>query len=187
MLQSLDRALRALEIISRHPAGITASQLADTLEIHRSGAYRLVDTLVAHGLATRVDTGRIRLGGGVLALAARFAPHLQQASDHVLHELAEACGATSFLAIADGEQCVIVGTADPDDLVIRIGYRVGSRHNLRTGAAGIAILSARAERADDSDQIRLARDRGYAVTRGQLQPGAIGLAAGFHYPQGGPS
>lgn len=184
MLQSVDRSLRALEIISRHPAGITATQLADTLEIHRSGIYRLVDTLIAHGLVTRADTGRLRLGGGILTLAARFAPHLQQASDHVLHELAAATGATSFLAVNDGDQCVIVGTAEPDDLVIRIGYRVGSRHSLRTGAAGIAILSVGAAHAGDSTEVRLARERGYALTRGQLQSGAIGLATGFAVLQG---
>lgn len=151
--------------------------------MHRSGVYRLVDTLIAHGLATRAESGRIRLGGHILSLAARFAPHLQQTSDHVLHDLAEGTGATTFLAVADGDQCVIVNTADPDDLVIRIGYRKGSRHSLRTGAAGIAILSAGEPRPHEPDEVHVARERGYAVTRGQLQSGAIGLAAGFQIRQ----
>jgi DNA-binding IclR family transcriptional regulator len=45
------------------------------------------------------------------------------------------------------------------------------------GADGIAILAGRPPAADDTDDVRMARRRGYAVTVGAIQPGAVGVAA----------
>lgn len=184
MPQSLGLGLQALELISRHRTGMSVQQLADALDIAEPAAGELVDTLVEHGLTIREGDGRLRLGGQVVTMAARFAPHLNHASEVVLSDLAGFSRATCFVAVADGDQCVVVTTAEPDDLVIRVGYRVGSRHSLNTGAAGIAILALRPPRPDDSQDVLDARERGYALTRGQLEPGAVGLAVGFHSRQG---
>jgi DNA-binding IclR family transcriptional regulator len=46
-----------------------------------------------------------------------------------------------------------------------VAYRVGSRHDLRRGAAGRAILAGRAG------------DLSFLVSEGELQPGAQGVAA----------
>jgi DNA-binding IclR family transcriptional regulator len=63
---------------------------------------------------------------------------------------------------------------------LRISYRVGSRHPLSLGAAGIAILAGRPEADGDSEAVREARRLGYSVTRGQLQRGAVGVACPLH-------
>jgi DNA-binding IclR family transcriptional regulator len=55
--------------------------------------------------------------------------------------------------------------------------REGSRHPLSVGADGIAILAGRPASPADTEDVRLARRRGYAVTTGALQPGAVGIAA----------
>ncbi|NLT30606.1 MAG: helix-turn-helix domain-containing protein [Propionibacterium sp.] len=183
MPTSLSHGLRALELISRHRTGLTVGQLGDALDLPEPETTALVAELAEHGLAAR-ENGLIRLGGHLVTLAARFAPHLNHASEVVLADLAGFSGATCFVAVADGDQCVVVSTAEPDDLVIRVGYRVGSRHSLNTGAAGIAILALRPPAEDDSDDVRAARERGYALTRGQLEPGAVGVAVGFHSVQG---
>ncbi len=49
-----------------------------------------------------------------------------------------------------------------------MAYRAGFRHPLDRGAAGRAILAARAGRPDDP---------GYALTHGELEAGASGAAA----------
>jgi DNA-binding IclR family transcriptional regulator len=46
-----------------------------------------------------------------------------------------------------------------------VAYRVGSRHDLRRGAAGRAILAGRVG------------DLSYVSSEGELQPGASGIAA----------
>jgi DNA-binding IclR family transcriptional regulator len=176
-LQTLDRGLAALSVISQRAAGMTVAELADELEVHRAICYRIVNTLEAHGLVTRTEDGRIRLGAGAAVLAARFEPQLLRSTGPVLRRLAEQTEATAHLSMAQGADCVVVRVVEPDDSAIRVSYRVGSRHPLTRGAAGIAILAAGPERAGDDVRVTTARRLGYAVTQGELERGAIGIAA----------
>src|SRR5574340_148671 len=77
-LQTLDRGLRALDVISRHPGGISVADLAKELDVARAICYRIVATLEVHSLVARFDDGRIRLGAGTAVLASRFAPRSEE-------------------------------------------------------------------------------------------------------------
>lgn len=176
-LQTLDRGLQALEIISEHPAGLSITDLATRLDVHRTIVYRLVTTLEARGLVARAADGRIHLGGGIVVLASRLEPHLQAAARPALEALAEATGATAFISVARGEEAVAILVAEPDRPLLRVGYRVGSRHPLTRGAAGIAILAGRPEAPDDAEAVRRCRRDGFSITRGELQVGAVGVAS----------
>ncbi len=66
---------------------------------------------------------------------------------------------------------------ESDTGILRVGYRVGSKHPLNKGAAGIAILSSRAPSADEPEIVTQARKDGYSFTKGQLQAGAVGVAS----------
>lgn len=183
-LQTLDRGLRALDIISRSPAGITVADLAKELEIARAICYRIVATLETHSLVVRADDGRIRLGAGAAVLSSRFVPQFQHAAGPVLHDLAERTQATAFVSAAHGNECIVILVAEPEGALLHVGYRVGNRHPLDRGAAGIAILALRPEDARDPDAVKQARELGYSVTRGQLERGAVGVAAGVRAPRG---
>ncbi|EWH00488.1 IclR family transcriptional regulator, partial [Halomonas sp. BC04] len=142
-LQTLDRGLSALELIAEHSEGITIAELARQLDVHRAIAYRLVATLESHSLITRTAEGPIRLGAGIALLASRFEPQLRAVAQPLLQALAKATRATAFISVAQGEECVVLMVAEPDEGLLRVGYRVGSRHPLSQGAAGIAILAGR--------------------------------------------
>lgn len=176
-LQTLDRGLLALEIVSEHSEGITIAGLAEKLEVHRAIAYRIVATLEAHALLTRAPEGPVRLGAGVSLLASRFEPQLHTVAQPLMKALAKATRATAFISVAQGEECVVTLVTEPDEGMLRVGYRVGSRHPLSQGAAGIAILAGRLPQHDDSPEVRQARAEGYSLTRGQLQRGAVGVAS----------
>ncbi|MCE8004749.1 IclR family transcriptional regulator [Billgrantia ethanolica] len=182
-LQTLDRGLRALEIVAEHAEGISIAELAERLDVHRAIAYRIVTTLEQHGLVARSAEGPLRLGAGISLLAARFEPQLRAVAQPLLQALAKATRATAFVSVAQGEECVVILVAEPDEGLLRVGYRVGSRHPLSLGAAGIAILAGRPPRADDSEAVRQARSDGYSLTRGQLQLGAVGVASPVATPQ----
>jgi DNA-binding IclR family transcriptional regulator len=182
-LQTLDRGLHALEIIAEHAEGISVAELAEQLDVHRAIAYRIVTTLEQHALVARSAEGPLRLGAGVSLLASRFEPQLRAAAQPLLQALAKATRATAFVSVAQGEECVVILVAEPEEGMLRVGYRVGSRHPLTLGAAGIAILSARPARPDDSEAVRQARSDGYSLTRGQLQRGAVGVASPVATPQ----
>ncbi|MBR9651415.1 IclR family transcriptional regulator [Thalassovita aquimarina] len=176
-LQTLDRGIKALFLIGSSEDGLTVGELAKELGVDRAIAYRVVSTLEENGLVSRLKQGRLFLGAGILQLEARFLPQLRSLAAIELQALADAAQATAFLSMADGDDGVAIAVAEHSTDFLRVSYRVGSRHPLSRGAAGIAILSGRPAKPGDSEEVRQARADGYSVTHGALQKGAVGVAA----------
>jgi DNA-binding IclR family transcriptional regulator len=176
-VQTLDRGLRVLELLTDVPDGRPVSELAAALGVHRAIVYRLLATLEAHHLVARGNDGRFRLAAGLVALARGVAPRLQVAAMPELTRLAEEVGATATLTIADGEEAVALAVVEPRNTLIHVAYRPGLRHPLTVGAPGRAILLGRPATNDEPDRLRRERRQGYAISKGEIQPGAAGLAA----------
>ena len=181
-LQTLERGIKALLLVARTPDGVKVGDLAAHMGLHRAVAYRIIATLAEHAMVRRLDDGRIVLGASAYMLGARTADSIRAMARPVLEDLAEQTGATAFLSQAEGSECVVAMTAEPRDALINIHYRVGTRHAINRGAAGIAILALRPDRSDDSEDIRFAREHGYSLTRGQLHKGAIGVSSALILP-----
>jgi DNA-binding IclR family transcriptional regulator len=164
--QTLDRGLRVLEVLAQTPDGLTVTELAVRLEVNRTVAHRLVATLEQHALVRHDARGRLHVGLGVLPLAAAVQPVLRDLALPVLSRLAEHVGCTAHLTVADGEEALALAVVEPSWTDVHVAYRVGARHPLTQGAAGKAILLARGGEA-----------AAYVLTRGELQTGALGLAA----------
>jgi DNA-binding IclR family transcriptional regulator len=165
--QALDRGLRLLALLADADAGLSVSELAEGLGTSRAAVYRLVTALEAHGMVRRPSGGRVRLGLGLLDLARRVLPELRDAARVPLRALAERAGATAHLTVLDGDEALAVAVVEPSWTDLHVAYRVGTRHPLARGAAGRAILLGR-EPAGVQD---------WAVTAGELQPGAHGVAS----------
>lgn len=181
-LQTLDRGLKALEIIAEQDGGLSVAELAEQLGVHRAIAYRIVATLEGHGLVVRRTEGGLRLGAKIALLAGHFEPQLRRSAQPFLERLAREAQATAFISVAEGEEAVVILVAEPDAGLLRVGYRVGSRHPLSCGAAGIAILAGRLPQPHESEAVRTARALGYSLTHGQLQRGAVGVASPIAAP-----
>ncbi|GAA1132778.1 IclR family transcriptional regulator [Nocardioides aquiterrae] len=164
--QTLDRGLRVLDVLAASTAGLTVTELAAALDVNRTVVYRLVSTLEQHALVRRDPRGRLYVGLGVLHLASAVQPVLRDLAVPVLRDLAESLGCTAHLTVADGEDALALAVVEPSWTDFHVSYRVGSRHPLTRGAAGKAILLGRRPGAEP-----------FAVTEGELQPGARGLAA----------
>jgi DNA-binding IclR family transcriptional regulator len=175
--QTLHRGLRVLELLAESRDGLTVNELVTALGANRTVVYRLVATLAEHRLVARDDSGRTRLGLGVLVLARQARPQLVEAALPLLRRLADEVGATATLTVADGGEALAVAVVEPRRTDFHVAYRVGSRHPLDRGAAGVAILAGRPPYGDEPAAVTEARALGYAVTSGQLQPGAYGVAA----------
>lgn len=181
-LQTLDRGIRALEIVSLSPGGISIADLAAELGVARAIGYRIVATLEAHALVARMEDGRVRLAAGTAILGSRFRSRLREVTQPLLRELAQQTSATAFLSTLEGDECVVLAVAEPDSGILRVGYRVGTRHPVDLGAAGIAILAGRPESGDDTPAVRKARADGYSITRGELEHGAVGVSSWVRAP-----
>lgn len=163
--QTLDRGLRALRVLSESPEGLTITELSARLQVNRTVVYRLISTLEQHGLVRRDSRSRLFVGLGMLHLASAVQPLLRDLAMPVLRSLAESIGSTAHLTVADGDEALALAVVEPTWTDFHVAYRVGARHPLSQGAAGKAI--------DLLDETEPA----YAVTSGELQAGARGLAA----------
>jgi DNA-binding IclR family transcriptional regulator len=161
---TLDRGLALLQAVA--DAGgeaATISELAVTIGASRAAVYRLLVPLSERGLVWR-DGSKVRLGVGLLRLAGQVLPQLRQAAQPVLRELAEEAGATAHLSVAEGDQVQAVAVVEPTWTSFHVAYRVGARHPISQGAAGKALTLRQ-------------RGKQWVRTTGELQAGAVGIAA----------
>ncbi|MEU8205127.1 helix-turn-helix domain-containing protein [Streptosporangium sp. NPDC049046] len=182
--QTLDRGLRLLELLAAEDRDMTVAELATALGMHRQAVYRLLTTLRSHRLAAEGSSGRYRLGLGVIQLARQANPQLQRAVIPYLRTLAEELGVTTQCVMSEGADAVVLAVVEPSDAIFHLSQRSGARHPLDQGASGLAIMLARPPRADDPAAVVEARKCGYAVSRGNLTPGAVGIAVPLYDGEG---
>ncbi len=180
--QTLDRGIRALIMVAGTPGGLTVAEVADRLDVHRTIAHRLLATLSDHHLVTRGTDGRFRAGGGLTALAQGVQSTLRDLATPIMRELADELESTVALLIREGEEAVAVSVASPTTPSYHLAFRAGSRHPLGLGAAGICLLSALEPRPGERVEVTRARAQGFAVSRGEVEPGAHGLAVLIRQP-----
>jgi DNA-binding IclR family transcriptional regulator len=176
-LQTLRRGIQILDVLSEVQEGMSVTQLASRLGIHRTIVTRLLSTLQSHRLVVRDAASRFWLGSGLSRYALSVAPRMRDAALPELRELAQRYPITAVLTVADLDEAVILAVVEPARADFFVGIRVGTRHSLDSAAGGIALLAAREPRAEDTPDVRAARRRGYAVSRGKINPGALGVAA----------
>ncbi|NGO44614.1 IclR family transcriptional regulator [Streptomyces ureilyticus] len=168
--QTLDRGLRVLKLLADTDHGLTVTELSSKLGVNRTVVYRLLATLEQHALVRRDLGGRARVGLGVLRLGRQVHPLVREAALPALRSLAEDIGATAHLTLVDGTEALAVAVVEPTWTDYHVAYRAGFRHPLDRGAAGKAILAARAAAGTLADP-------GYTLTHGELEAGASGAAA----------
>jgi DNA-binding IclR family transcriptional regulator len=194
-LQTADRALRVLQEFQTQADGLTVTEIASRLGLHRSTASRLVSTMEARGFLERDGVGsQLRLGPevariGRIALAGR---ELVTVAKPVLNRLAAETGETVTLAVPTDGQVVTVAQAD-GRYFVSSGKWVGVRTPLHCAADGKVLLAFDGARADLARLTRrtkrtivdpkvLAREldavrrRGFAVAEGELEDGLVGVA-----------
>ncbi|GAA3929558.1 IclR family transcriptional regulator [Microbacterium soli] len=178
--QTLSRGIRILEILADGPLSI--DEIATSLSVHRSIAYRLLRTLEDHRLVARDAAGRASLGPRMAALAAGVAHDVQAEALPELTAVANDLGLTAFLAVLDGDECITLTSVEPRHTVANVAQRPGTRHPVTAGAPGKAILSQLSDHewpAIDETlraQVLAVRERGYATSHDEVIPNLRSVA-----------
>ena len=205
-LQSVSRALRALELIAE--AGeLGVTELGRRLGVHKATASRLASTLAERGMVERNPvTDRYRLGFGLIRLAGAAIAGLDvvRAARPVLEELAETTRETVTLGLLSGDDVVYIDQVTGGRSIVSANW-VGRRTALHTSASGKVLLAfmSEAERdlllgrplhastprtVVDSDALRRqlegVRGSGYAQIQGELEEGLNAVAAPIRQADG---
>ena len=197
-VQSVARAAELLKALGAHGGPASVFDLADRCGLNRSTAWRILATLEDEGLVERDPaTGRYEIGYALVALgaAAGHEPLIRRAHP-ALRALAEACLETASLAVPRGMQLVYVDQVQaPHVMAADWLGRATPLHATSTGKALLAWLSeddigaalpGRLERFTDTTittrpvlrtELAQVRARGYAISRGELEPALWGVSA----------
>jgi DNA-binding IclR family transcriptional regulator len=174
--QTLARGLRALELVATARDGMTIQEIAGQLDVHRSIASRLLSTLADFKLVIRGGDGRYRVGTGLAALASGIHAPLRVAAEPIMRELAERLGATITLLVAEGDEAVALSVVSPAHAQYHLAFNAVGRHPIGRAAGGVALRAAMPPAAGEEPRVTEARARGYALTFGEVEPGAYGVA-----------
>ena len=199
-LQSVNRALRALELIAE--AGqLGVTELGRRLGVHKATASRLVATLAERGMVERDPiTEKFRLGFGLIRLAgaAMASMDLVRIARPMLEDLADRTRETVNLGVLSGDAVVYIDQVTGTRSIVAVSW-VGRRTPLHCTSNGKVLLAnvgeaerdrllARttrpARRARPSPtrrrsiaQLEEIRRRGYATTMEELEEGLNAVAA----------
>jgi DNA-binding IclR family transcriptional regulator len=196
-----DRALEILLMFTDAQPVISGAEVAGRLGVARSTAYRYLQSLVASRFLEEAPGGGFRLGLRVLEIArlARRSYGLSEVALPAMTGLSEEVHETVLLTRRVGELVVCVDRVEATRRAVRLSYERGSSLPLNAGASALVLLAwspeaeVRALLVDtplqrftpatltDVDAImkRLAEIRraGYAVSRAELDPDVLGIAA----------
>ena len=180
--QTLARGLRALLAVADAKDGLSVLQVAELLGVHRSIAYRLLQTLSDFGLAARRSDGVYIAGARLATLAEAYLPKLRDVAGPVMRALADSLQTTVSLFVEQSDAAVAIAMVEPTTATHHLAFRPGMRTPLNRGAAGYAILAGGPAVAGEPAAVTLARERGYATSHAEIEAGQYAVAAAIPMP-----
>lgn len=197
LVPGLERGLRLLQLFRRGRAELAAPEIARELELPRTTAFRLLQTLEALEFVERNAAGGWRLGPAVLRLGFEFVAS-QDIAEHGREILEKVCadtGASSQLAIRDARDIVVVLKSTPSS-TFASNVQVGTRMPAHATVLGRLLLQDADLRklypeprlkqhtpqtprsvAELARLIAEDRARGYAVSESAFEAGISAVAA----------
>src|SRR5699024_1469134 len=110
-VQSVDRALRILEILQGNPKGLGVTDISYRLDVSKSTSYRLLTSLYNRGYVKQDETTELyKLGLKLIHLGQSVSDHLDivELSKPYLQNLSNITGETAHLAVMEGHKVVYI-------------------------------------------------------------------------------
>ena len=141
-VQSIDRALDIIEVLSENQEGLGVTEIADRVGLHKSTAHRILATLAARGYINKTDKGGYKIGLKLIEAVSCYINSLElqtEARPYVAQITAE-LGLTSHLGVLDGDQVVYIEKMDVFSNV-RMYSQIGVRVHSYSCSLGKCLLS----------------------------------------------
>jgi IclR family acetate operon transcriptional repressor len=202
-LQTVERALSFLELVSASPTPLTIKDVSTRLQVNLTTCYHLFNTLNVRGYVERNPDLTLRIGfqAAVLNDGYRRGFSTQEQMNQFVHDLAETTAETAWLSTLVNNSVVLTAFQDGPQAVRATGLYVGLSGLEHVRSAGRAVLAY----LDDSGRndilarslsglapsqqpaIRAALDidlegirrRGWALDDEDFNVGIVGIAAPF--------
>lgn len=143
IVQSVDRALRIFEIISTKKEGFGVTELSNKISLNKSSVYRMLSTLVRHGLVEQdAETEKYKLGYKVLELSSILLDSIDLRAEAraSLKELEHLTNEVIHLVVYDQGEVVYIEKLEGNE-TLRMHSKVGSRAPMHCTSVGKVILA----------------------------------------------
>lgn len=194
----LSRSVRIIEAFTPGRQVLRVSDIARYTGLHIATASRLTAELVALGLLTRDESGRVRVGMRLWELGCRASPtlNLREAAIPVMADLNAVIGQHTQLAVLDATEVLIVEHLSAPGAVVSAAG-AGRRVPIHASSSGLVLLAhASSELVDVVLQAPMrryarrtiitpaalrsaladARRDGYVITEGHIEDKVTGIA-----------
>ena len=141
-IPNLDKACQVIEYVAQKENGCPLKEISSRLNIPRTTALRIVETLLARNFLARNENGALTPGTtlthiGVLALDRL---DIRGFARPVLKKLSLETGESSHIAILSGDKSLLVEVCDSPH-PIRIASRPGTQVDLHASSTGKVFLA----------------------------------------------
>jgi len=147
-IQSLDRGLTILQAVASSKQPVSLNELAELLDVDRSSAFRLAQTLRRRGFLTHPsDRKDYILGSSMWTLSHYYdwSKMLVRVAHEELKEMAMRINETAHLAIRESKSALFIDSAHASH-IIAVSGRSGELAPLHATAHGKALLADANER-----------------------------------------
>lgn len=201
-VRSVNRVISLFELLGERKTPMRLMEIAQALDIPKSTAHGLIQTLMSRGLIVKDETTqRYRMGTRLFALAAAGlqVAELRELARPVMEELSRETQSTCNLAVLDGHSVMYLEKVEDPKSLVRVITHIGARLPAHATSLGKALVAGlpQAQRSHwlaeheftavtagtitDSKAFEAALDEvdrlGWAVDRHEFHPAIWGVAA----------
>jgi DNA-binding IclR family transcriptional regulator len=209
VVKSAARVFEIFGLLVNHPDGLSLTQICAELQLPKSSAHALLNTMVVHDyLREGLRERTYRLGPALFELGSAYIASTNLVSDgwEIVRTTARMCNETVHLAVLDGNEVLYVAKEEGTN-TIRMVSAVGKRFPAYATGVGKVLLANLSDAEliqripDDSilpvitpntvtdpselrALIKIARSNGYALDYEESTPGLCCVAAPVYDAQG---
>lgn len=148
LVQSVDRALRLVEILAECPGDMGLSELASAACLPQGTTHRILRTLCSRGWVRRSGERRYASGTTLMRFSSVSQRALAKAAEPYLAELVAISGESANLAVLEGDHAVYLAQV-PSPHRLRTFAEIGHRIPLHsTGVGKVLLASLPSDRAE---------------------------------------
>ena len=142
-IQVIERMMKLLGVLSRHPDPVSLKQLGLETGLHPSTAHRILAAMAAAGFVERADPGAYRLGIRLLELGnvVKSRISVREAAMPLMQRLHQQLGESVNLGVRQGDEIVYVERTSSGRSSVRVVHLVGARAPLHVTAVGKLYLA----------------------------------------------
>lgn len=143
VVQSVDRALSILEVLSDYNEGLGVTEISDKVGLHKSTVHRLLGTLIYKGYVTQdAESNKYKVTLKLFELGNKKVEDMDilTASKPYTKELMKRVNEVVHLVIREDNKIVYIDKVEADN-TIRMASTVGKRNPLYCTSVGKAILA----------------------------------------------